>query len=276
MSAHPFPFAVRMIGFSPEEEDQFDAVFMNEQGKGYGYFRLQEDNLRDPDIYLVNGFSLRALVRLSDLRPSGVRPALLVGKPDLELPYPHIGHPVEWHRLFEALDGLVEQRADALSKLEASDIVTVPERRRRDRLDLDLRDPAEYERMRAKLPENGMVLVVDKNPALSDHLKKMVARYQLMVDWVNDETDAVAVCKRQSVAILIVNTSTANIDAYRLCRTVKDNQPGLKIAVIFLTGQNFSYDLARAREAGADGYLTKPLVSHHLLSALKKFLPNVR
>ncbi|HEV2612474.1 MAG TPA: response regulator [Noviherbaspirillum sp.] len=265
-----------MIGFSSEEEEQFDAVFTNEQGKGYGYFRLQEDNLRDPDIYLANGLSLRALVRLSDLRPSGVRPALLVGKPDLELPYPYIGQPVEWHRLFEALDDMVEKRADALSRLEASDVVTVPERRRRDRLDLDLRDPAEYERMRAKLPENGMVLVVDKNPMLSDHLGKMVARYRLMVDWVSNEAEAVAFCKQQSVAILIVNTSTASIDAYRLCRTVKDNQPGLKIAVIFLTGRNFSYDLARAREAGADGYLTKPLVSQHLLSALKKFLPNVR
>ncbi|WP_334189938.1 response regulator [Noviherbaspirillum sp.] len=265
-----------MIGFSSDEEDQFDAVFTHEQGKGYGYFRLQEDNLRDPDIYLANGLSLRALVRLSDLRPSGVRPALLVGKPDLELPYPYIEQPIEWHKLFEALDDLVEKRADALSKLEASDIVTVPERRRRDRLDLDLRDPAEYERMRAKLPENGMVLVVDKNPVLSDHLQKMVTRYQLAVDWVNGEADAIAFCKRQSVAILIVNTSTANVDAYRLCRTVKDNQPGMRIAVIFLTGQSFGYDLARARDAGADGYLVKPLVSHHLLSALKKFLPNVR
>jgi CheY-like chemotaxis protein len=265
-----------MIGFSSEDEDQFDAVFTHEQGKGYGYFRLQEDNLRDPDIYLANGLSLRALVRLSDLRPSGVRPALLVGKPDLELPYPYIDQPIEWHKLFEALDDLVEKRADALSKLEASDIVTVPERRRRDRLDLDLRDPAEYERMRAKLPENGMVLVVDKNPVLSDHLQKMVTRYQLAVDWVNDEAEAIAFCTRQSVGILIINTSTANVDAYRLCRTVKDNQPGMRIAVILLTGQSFSYDLARARDAGADGYLVKPLVSHHLISALKKFLPNMR
>jgi CheY-like chemotaxis protein len=43
--------------------------------------------------------------------------------------------------------------------------------------------------------------------------------------------------------------------------------------VIFLIGKPFVYDPLQARDAGADGYLTKPLASNHLLSALKKFLP---
>src|ERR1700749_3498188 len=94
MQSHSFPFAVRMIGFREEEAAAIAISFSNEQGKGYGYFRLMDDNLQDPDLYLVNADELKALVTLSDLTPSDARPALLVGVPTVSLPYPHLARPL--------------------------------------------------------------------------------------------------------------------------------------------------------------------------------------
>jgi len=276
MTSPTFPFAVRLIGFPPEEEALFDENFAVRQGRGYGYFRLVEDNLQDPDLYIANGRQLKALVTLADLRPSGVRPAMLVGAPDVMLPYPVVDHPVRWEQLFGTLDELVEKRADALSRLEASDIVTVPERRRRDRIDLDLTDPAEYEKMRAKVPEKGAVLVVDKAPALRDYLSDLLTRQKVRVLWVSDETDAVEVCKREPVAVVMINTSTPGVDPYRLCWAIKEKDSPVRVAVVFLVSKPFVYDLQQARYVGADGFLNKPLASHHLVAALKKFLPFAR
>ena len=87
MSANSIPFAVRLIGFKPQEVEIFDATFALDQGKGYGYIRLSEDNLQDPDLYIANAEELKALVALSDLRPSEVRPALLVGTTNICLLY---------------------------------------------------------------------------------------------------------------------------------------------------------------------------------------------
>ena len=87
MSANSFPFAARLIGFNQQETEIFDATFALDQGKGYGYFRLAEDHLQDPDLYIANAEKLNALVALSDLRPSDVRPVLLVGTPTIPLPY---------------------------------------------------------------------------------------------------------------------------------------------------------------------------------------------
>jgi len=276
MTTPTFPFAVRLIGFSPEEETLFDENFTVRQGRGYGYFRLVEDNLQDPDLYIANGRQLKALVTLADLRPSGVRPAMLVGAPDVMLPYPVVDHPVRWEQLFGTLDNLVEKRADALSRLEASDIVTVPERRRRDRIDLDLSDPAEYEKMRARVPEKGAVLVVDKAPALRDYLSDLLARQKVRVLWVNDETGAVEICKREPVAVVMINTSTPGVDPYRLCWAIKEKDSPVRVAVVFLVSKPFVYDLQQARYVGADGFLNKPLASHHLVAVLKKFLPSAR
>jgi CheY-like chemotaxis protein len=273
MSNPHFPFAVRLVGFSEQEGDVLEAAFTTEQGKGYGYFRLAEDNLQDPDLYLVNGNELKALATLADLRPSDMRPALMIGKPCVALPHPFVERPIDWNKLFDALDDLVEKRADALSRLEASDIVTVPERRRRDRVDLDLTDPAEYEKMRTKVRRDGVVLVVDKAPALRDYLSDLLARQRVPVAWVSDEAEAVELCKQEPIAVVIINTSTPNVDPYRLCLAIKEKGSPVKIAVIFLVSKPFVYDVRQARHVGVDGFLNKPLASHHLLNALRKFLP---
>jgi CheY-like chemotaxis protein len=276
MSAISFPFAIRLIGFSAEDTKLFEAAFSRERDKGYGYFNLAEDNLQDPDLFIADADEARALATLADLKPSEVRPALLVGSQGAELPYPRIARPIQWNQFLEALDCLIEKRADALSRLEASDIVTVPERRRRDRSGPVAADSAEYERMRARLPDSGAVLVVDKSPILRDYLAELLARKNVSVDWTDNEVKAVESCRRQSVAVVMINTSAPGIDPYRLCADIKRSDLPFKISVIFLVGKSIAYDVTLARAAGADGYLTKPLAGHHLLSVLKKFLPFVR
>lgn len=271
-----FPFAVRLIGFSEEEASSFDAVFSSETGKGYAYVRLEEGNLQDPDLYIANAGHLKALVTLADLRPSDIRPALLVGTPGIDLPYLRVQRPIQWPQVLEALDHLVEKRADALSRLEASDIVIVPERRRRDRLDLDLTDPAEYEKMRAKIPSDGMVLVVDKNPAFREHLSGLLGRRNVPVAWAGSEMKAVELCRQQATAMVMINTSTPGVDPYRLCRAIKQKEAPAKTSVIFLAGKPFVYDVQQAHHAGVDGFLNKPVASHHLMSVMKKFLPQAQ
>ena len=267
-----FPFAVRLIVFSVIEAKFIESIFAEEQERGYGYCRLMEDNLQDPDLYLANASDLRALASLSELHPSAIRPALLVGAPGLTLPYPSISRPLQADELLKTLDKLIEQRADALSKLEASDIITVPERRRRERLGVDLTDPSVYERMR-RTPVQGGVLVVDKSPALRDFLNGILTRKNMDVEWVDNEEVAASVCRQRKISTVLINTSTPNVDPYRLCEMIKKWNPDEKTTVIFLVGKNFSYDPTRARHVGYDGFLNKPLASHHLLTALKKFLP---
>ena len=275
MQIQSFPFAVRLIGFSSQEADRIDAAFTAERGKGYGYFRLMDDNLQDPDLYLVNAAELKALAALSDVAPNDVRPALLVGTPEAALPYSRIERPLRLSELFEALDRLIEKRADALSRLGASGVVTVPERRRRDRVDLDLTDPGVYARMRAKLPVNGGILIVDKNPAFRTYVSDLLMRHNMPVAWAGDEARATDMCGQQSVAVVMINTATPGIDPYRLCKAIKQATRVEKTTVILLVSLPVDYDVELARSAGVDGYLNKPVASHHLLTVLKKFLPSL-
>ncbi|MBI1889187.1 MAG: response regulator [Burkholderiales bacterium] len=267
-----YPYAVRLIGFDDREADKLSAAFAADRERQYGYFRLEEDNLQEPDLFIANADDIRALAKLSYFSPSDIRPALLVGEPSIALPYPRIPRPWRLPAVFSELDILVERRAEALSRLEASAAVKVPERRRQERLDIDLTDPAEYENRR-RAPADGGVLVIDKTAMLRDFLLGVLKRYDCPVAWAREEEAAADYCKRQKVALVLINTSTPGVDPYRLSEQIKRMNAAHQTSVVMLTGKPFVYDAARARFAGCDGFLNKPLAVHHLVSLLKKFLP---
>jgi len=271
MTAHSFPFAVRLLGFSPQEIEVFAATFAVKQ-QGHGYQQLHDDNLQDPDLYIVQASNLKALVMLQQLHASDVRPALLVGEPPVDLPYARIAKPIRWHRLYEALDRLIEKRADALSRLEASSIVTVPERRRSNRVDIDLTDPAEYLKMRTKRSQGKTILIVDPSTALYEHMTTMLSHYQVKILWADRASTVEQLCAQHPVAVVIVNTVEKQIDAAAVCNTVRAVSPVERIAVIFMSAHETSFDLKRAREADYDGFLSMPVTRPHLIGALQRFM----
>lgn len=267
-----FPFAVRLIGFHLLEEESFDAVCAGKSVARHEYFRLAGDNLQDPDLYVVNADDPRSLQALPGLHPGPMRPALLVGADRFDLPFPRVPRPLASPAVFEALDRLMEQRTEALARLQASDIVIVPERRRRVRLG-DGRDAVEYERMRIKRAETGAVLVVDRTDAFRDQLAEMLARYKVPVMWADSEVRAFEMCRQQAVAIVMINTSAPEINPYRLCWAIKEKDAPVETTVMLLVGKASDYDTLQAAYVRTDGYLIKPLMPQHLLGAIKKFLP---
>ena len=272
-SKSSFPFAIRLIGFSPAEAALIESQFTERRriGVGYGYFCLPEDNLQDPDLFLVNANQPKALAALTHLSPSAVRPVLLAGTPDTELPYARISSPIEWSQLMKELDGLIEKRADTLSQLEASDVITVPERRRRERVDVEVTDPGDYVRMRQP-PVSGGVLIIDKNSAFSDYVAGLLARRKVPVNWADTEAAVLACFEKSKISLVLINTSTPGIDPYQACAAIKTSI-AVRATVIFLVGKSFTYDQARARQAGCAGFLNKPVTGNCLISIFKKFLP---
>ncbi|MDQ9169859.1 response regulator [Oxalobacteraceae bacterium R-40] len=266
-----YPFAVRLLGFRPEEAAIIQRIFADHGERGCTYFSLPEDNLQDPDIFLANADEEKALIALSYLSPSMLRPALLIASSKLEHAYPHVARPVKAGELLTALDSLVERRADALAELEASDIVTVPERRRKERIFDENMRPDDYLHLR-RPPVNGGVLVVDRNVAFRDYVAELLGNRNIPVACASTEAEALLQCRRQKISIVLMNTSLPDVEPYRLCASIK-TQIADRVTVVFLVGGSFSYDQAEARKVGCDGYLEKPVTSKNLMSALKKFLP---
>ncbi|WP_211455425.1 response regulator [Collimonas antrihumi] len=269
------PFAVRFIGFSAREINIFDATFSVEQNRQIQYYRLSEDSLQEPDLYLVNADDLKALATLADMEPNNLQPALLVGAPHVELPFANVERPIRWLKLFDALDILIERRLIMLATQNSADVAlanSVPERRRRERLDLDLTDPLEYDRMRTKPPPSDRILVIDEESTFRDDLSVAMAHYVVPVEWVGSPDGAAEVYTGLTISVVLINPELSNFDPYDFCTTIKHQYRNTRIAVIFLVDRSFVYDQVRARQVECDGFLSRHLDQRQILSALGKFL----
>jgi len=275
MTMRTRPIAIRFLGFSLREIAIFDATFSVEQVRDLRYFRLPEDSLQEADICLVNADDLKALASLARLTPNDASPVLLVGMSQVELPYLAVQKPIRWLKLFDALDALIRKR-DQLRVLQNPGDLALnagpPERRRRERLDLDLTDPREYRRMRAKLPQTDRILVVDRQSTFRDDLALNMAAYAVPVEWVDDAASAVEVYVQQPISIVLINPQLPDLDPYFFCGQIKRRHQETRISVIFLVEEGFSYDHALARQAGCDGFLMRELGQPQIFMALSKFL----
>ncbi|MFA9216959.1 MAG: hypothetical protein ACEQSK_07615 [Sphingomonadaceae bacterium] len=270
MSTEKYPFALRLIGFPPVEAQVLAQQLRQAPADGPAYFCLSDDSLQEPDLLLANGDELKALAALATLADGALRPALIVGQPALDLPYPFVPKPPDWDSVYAELAQLVARRADALAGLTAAGLPLPPERRLRQRLDFDLNDPAEYQAQR-RSTARGAVLVVDRNGAFASHLEQLLQQYGIPVVWAGTEGEAVLLAASRAVAVALLNTSI-QIDPYRLCTALRKGGGPLTPAVVMLVSPAYLYDSERARAAGAEGSLDKPVADHHLRSVLKKLM----
>lgn len=268
-SAH-FPFAVRLIGFAPDEAQTLAAQLACAPGPGPAYFCLSDDSLQEPDLLIANGDDLKALAALSALAGGALRPALILGTPALALPYPSLERPFDWDAVYAELAQLVARRADALARLTSAGLPPVPERRRRERLDLDLTDPADYAAMRRR-PVRGTVLVVDHNATFSIHLGKLLQPLGIPVEWAGSETEALLTCGARAVSVALIHTAI-HLDPYLLCTELRACGGPLQPAVVLLVAAPFVYDARKGREAGAEGLLDMPVSDAQLRTTIKKLM----
>ena len=271
MHSPNYPFAVRLIGFSAPEAGELCAALALAPLAGPSYFCLLEDSLQEPDLSIVNGDDLGALAALSAAKPCGIAPALLIGQGAPTLPFPQLARPLEAARLHPLLAGLIVQRAQALALLNARGMAPVVERRRHARLDIDRTDPLLHEQRRQQAP-TGAILIVDKGGAFRDHVAKVLGARRLPVEWTDSAGAAVRLCDETQVSVLMINTSTPQVDPYRLCADVKGLAAACRTAVVFLVGRSFRYDAPRARAAGVRGLLDKPVADRHLYAAITKLM----
>lgn len=271
MHEKKYPFAVRLIGFDPQEQARIAASLALAPAPGPGYCCLLEDSLQEPDISIVNAGDLRALARLPATGPAHLQPALVIGEPPVTLRFPVLARPYTPAGLCAQLAALAARRAVALAGITSRGLALVPERRRSPRLDIDLTDPSEFA-ARRKEPPRGAILIVDKGGAFRDHVERVLGPRRMGIEWTDSATTAVRLCEETPVAMVLVNTSTPGVDPYRLCGAIKAQDSGTRIAVVLMVSPAFPYDLLRARAAGVRGLLDKPIADRTLVGTVKKLL----
>ncbi len=118
------------------------------------------------------------------------------------------------------------------------------------------------------MPNRVRVLIADDHTLFADALEAILAtddRFEVVGQARNGE-EALGIALAEKPHVVLMDISMPVMDGIEATAQIRERLPRTK--VLMLTGSDEPDDVTRARDAGADGYVTKDRVASELLEAI--------
>jgi DNA-binding response OmpR family regulator len=116
------------------------------------------------------------------------------------------------------------------------------------------------------------VVIADDNPQICELLEAYLEPLDVSVELVPDGEAVLAAVERQPPDLILLDIMMPRRSGFEVCRLLKDDRRYQDIQIIMVTALHELGDLERARECGADDYLSKPVNKIELLNRVQNLL----
>jgi DNA-binding response OmpR family regulator len=116
------------------------------------------------------------------------------------------------------------------------------------------------------------VLIVDDEPFTVEMLETFLQMSGYQTVGALTGEDGIVLSQIESPDVLILDLMLPDIDGYDVCRRLRSFPITARLPVLILSARVAQVDKDKARDAGANGYLTKPIQFPSLLSELTRLL----
>ena len=121
------------------------------------------------------------------------------------------------------------------------------------------------------MEDKPVVLAVDDTPENLDVVKGLLSSRYVVKAAINGMM-ALKIAEKKPPDLILLDIRMPQMDGFEVCRKLKANEATADIPVIFLTGESDAASEADALDAGAVGYLTKPIDPAALLAKISACL----
>ncbi|MBM3761515.1 MAG: response regulator [Acidobacteria bacterium] len=132
--------------------------------------------------------------------------------------------------------------------------------------------PSEAEEMGSTdiLPQSNLnVLVVEDNPVNRRVAQAMLTRVGCKVTSAKDGFEAVAATAGESFDLILMDCHMPNLDGFDATRRIRhEGNPNWRTPIVALSAGVLEQDVEKCRDAGMDGFLSKPLRTEQLSNLL--------
>ncbi len=113
------------------------------------------------------------------------------------------------------------------------------------------------------------ILVVDDVPANAKLLEARLSAEYFDVVTALSGAEALAICERAECDVVLLDVMMPDMDGFEVCRRLKSNFATHHVPIIMVTALDQPSDKVRGLEAGADDFLTKPIVDLALIARVR-------
>ena len=117
------------------------------------------------------------------------------------------------------------------------------------------------------------ILVIEDQPDNRRIVRDLLASVGYGMIEATDGETGVRLASEQQPDLILMDIQLPGLDGYEATRRIKADPDLRQIPIIVVTSYALSGDDAKARAAGADGYVAKPFSPRQLLATIRKLLP---
>jgi CheY-like chemotaxis protein len=130
----------------------------------------------------------------------------------------------------------------------------------------------ETSRMKPRDPSRTFLLIVDDIPDNRQMYAEYLEYEGYRVEQAHDGEEALALVRAMRPDLIVMDLSMPGMDGWEATRRLKDNPATGSIPILVVSGHAFGAAERRAREAGADSFLTKPCLPDDLSYKIRAML----
>lgn len=120
------------------------------------------------------------------------------------------------------------------------------------------------------------LLIIEDDEVNCILYEEILCNDTLQIDFAYDGQQGLDRFKEKSYDLILLDLGLPRISGLEVARIIRELEenldPEYKTPVIIITANNFPGTQLQAKEAGADGYLTKPFEIEHLQSMVTTYL----
>jgi CheY-like chemotaxis protein len=120
------------------------------------------------------------------------------------------------------------------------------------------------------------ILVVDDNPTNLRLLRLLLSGESYAVRTAGDAGEALAVLKEFRPRLILLDLQMPGMNGFELARRLKSDAATQDIVIVALTAYAMKGDEEKAREAGCDGYVSKPIDTRALPALIARHLEGAK
>ncbi len=122
---------------------------------------------------------------------------------------------------------------------------------------------------------NTKILAIDDDPAISATVQALLGEHGLSVSTINDSLGFWDSLEEVRPDLLVLDLDMPQLNGIDLCMAVRSDSRFGQLPIVFLTARTDAASVQRIFDAGADDYVTKPIVAPELVTRVLNRLERV-
>lgn len=112
------------------------------------------------------------------------------------------------------------------------------------------------------------ILIIDDHRSVGMLLENVLGLHGYGVLYAETGKEGLALARREAPALVLLDIMMPEMDGFRVCEALKDDERTREIPVVFVTARGEAPAVARAKAVGGAGFVHKPFKSQEIIEVL--------